>query len=429
MGMRRDQKIKRIILFLCGVAFVAWIVLIVSMFWNKPKQGDSSDIHPTAAQGAKQEITATPVPDMVQVWLLEKKYRTYSNDKKILVCQFGYDENGRCVTCGFDGQDNGYLFRYDEENHVVIEIRSDYEVYVGEVHKCETFYRSDGQKTKQTEYRKMSNGEYVPFQEIVWNEDGSFLQNLYYDEGGTVSSGSVFQYDVNGYVIKEEYMDPEQHTWAVKQYAELDSEGRVTRIYSSENAGESEAFGISMEIVYHSDGTRDETRYIEGREHFSKLDSKGRETYAKWYDSDSNVKKYQITEYYETEEGVTSEQKFYSLDTYVSTFIQKYNPEGELVLLKRIEADGIENVLLERIYDKDGRLVFEKQSSIEVEYIYDENGNLVKESINGPITSGSGISVVSREYEYTQITIPRSVAEENATYYNPASGAYDRKKY
>ena len=85
--------------------------------------------------------------------------------------------------------------------------------------------------------------------------------------------------------------------------------------------------------------------------------------------------------------------------------------------------------MLERIYDKDGKLVFEKQSSMEVEYIYDENGNLIKESINGPITSGSGISVVSCEYEYTQITIPRSVAEENAKYFNPASNTYIGKEY
>ena len=184
-----------------------------------------------------------------------------------------------------------------------------------------------------------------------------------------------------------------------------------------------------MEIVYHTDGTREETRYIEGSEHFRKLDSNDRETYAKWYDSDSNSEKYQVTEYYETEEGITSEQKLYSDDTYVSTFIQNYNPGGELVLQKRIEANGTEKVLLERVYDECGRIVFERQNAYKVEYIYDENGNLIKESINGPLSSGTGISVVSREYEYTQITIPRSVAEENATYYNPASGAYDRKKY
>ena len=118
-----------------------------------------------------------------------------------------------------------------------------------------------------------------------------------------------------------------------------------------------------------------------------------------------------------------------SYDTYVSTFIQNYNPGGELVLQKRIEANGTEKVLLERVYDECGRIVFERQNAYKVEYIYDENGNLIKESINGPLSSGTGISVVSREYEYTQITIPRSVAEENATYYNPASGAYDRKKY
>ena len=81
--------------------------------------------------------------------------------------------------------------------------------------------------------------------------------------------------------------------------------------------------------------------------------------------------------------------------------------------------------MLERIYDNAGRLVFEKQNSRTVEYIYDENGNLIKESINGPISSGSGISVISREYEYTQITIPRSVAEENDAYYNPALNAYN----
>ena len=108
--MKREQKIKRAILILCGVAFVAWIALIVSMFWNKPKQGDSSDIHPTATQ----EALATPVPDMVQVWLLEKQYQTYSNGEKELVCQYSYDENGRCVTCGYYGRDNGYLFRYGE---------------------------------------------------------------------------------------------------------------------------------------------------------------------------------------------------------------------------------------------------------------------------------------------------------------------------
>ncbi len=417
-----NQRIKRIILLMCGVALVAWIILAVMIFSGKSKQGKSSDLQPTET---RVETSATPAPDMVQVWLLEKQYQTYSNGKKKLVCQYGYDGNGRCVACGYDGQDKGYLFQYDEGNHIVIEIQSDYEVYAGEVRKGETFYQSNGRKTKQTEYRKTSAGEYVPFHETVWNEDGHVIQNLYYGEGGSVSSGSVFQYDLNGYVIKEEYMDPKQYTWVVIQYAELDSEGRVTRIYSAENAGEVGVFGISMEIVYHSDGTREETRYIEGEEHFRKLDLNGRETYAEWYDSDSNLKKYQITEYYETEKGITSEQKFYSGDTYVSTFIQIYNPEGELVLQKRIEADGIESVLLERIYDNAGRLVFEKQNSRTVEYIYDENGNLIKESINGPISSGSGISVISREYEYTQITIPRSVAEENDAYYNPALNAYN----
>lgn len=419
-------RVKRVVLILCFVALVAWAALIVTMFsgmWNKSAP---SGTHPTVTLEAKQETSLTPVPDTIQVWLLEKEYCTYSNDtEKKLVCQFRYDENGRCVSCSRDGQNAESLFRYDAENYLVTVIRPDYEVYTGEVRKGETLYRSDGQSLKQTEYRKTPSGEYVPCHEIVWNETGLILQNLYYDESGSVSSGSVFWYDVNSYVIKEEYMDPEQHTWAVLQYADLDSEGRVTRIYSHENAVESEAFGISMEIVYHADGTREETRYNENGEQFRKLDSDGRETYAKWYDSDSNVKKYQITEYYETEEGAVSEQKFYSLDTYVSTFIQKYNREGELVLQKRIEADGKETVLLERSYDKDGRLVYMRQNIVEIKYIYDEYGNLIKESIFGPISSGTGISVVSREYEYKQITIPRSVAEENASYFNPASTNYD----
>lgn len=415
-----NRRLKNGILIMCGVALAAWIALVVKLFWGKKDVSGPSDRHPKVTQEADPGIYVHGT-DEVQVWLLEKLYCTYTNGERRLIRQYNYDEDGLCAGRSDNGEIIEYRFRYDAETHFVTEIRSDYEVNDGEVHKKETLYRNDGQKMKQTEYRKMSNGEYIPFNEMIWDDDGNYLHNLYYDETGSVISGSMTQYDVNGYVIKEETMKPDQCIWKVTRYAECDSEGRATRIYSSENAKGSEEYGVSMEIVYNPDGTREETRYYEDSTYFRITDSKGRETYEKWYDSDFNVKKYQTTEYYETEEGVTSEQKFYSLDTYVSTYIQKYNPEGKLVLQKRIEADGKETIVLERTYDEDGKLVQAKHYTGKTEYTYDEHGNLIKESINGILSSGSGISLVSREYEYTRITIPRSVAEENARYYSPAS--------
>lgn len=417
-----NKRYKWMILGLCSVIFVAWIALLLGIFRDKPKktpeEGKKTTPVPSVSE-APASPTVTPTPDgMVEVFLLEREYRFVDGERK-LYRTYRYDENGRVIACVYEGQDGEYTYEYWDFSYLVKEIQPYREVYVGETHKTEIVYAPNGQMTIRAEYRlRESDGGLDTISVTEWNEAGLATRIYRRDNSGNFVSDEIIEYDGNGYIISDTKQTSEGGDYVTQNYGECDEEGRVTGVYSVDDRGTKK---LTMKISYHEDGSRDETRYIDSTVYTRRFDASGREIYTEWHEG-SEDKEYQIHTYYtDTSEETVRESKYYRADgTLVNTLITRYDNQGNIIFQKRTDADGTEQLFIDRTRDVDGNTI-EWNNGTGRKLEYDSHGNLIRETIK---SANADYDVIVHEFEYSSVLLEKEVVEENAKFYNPVSQAF-----
>ena len=415
--MKLNRKtMKRMLIGLCCVVFATWAALMWGIFRDKPEETPPKEKTPNENKPTvTKEPTVSPTPDdMTEVFLLECEYRTYNGNRRLLRT-YRYDEKGRAITCVYEGRE--YSYEYYDVSYLVKEIQPYWEVYVGETHKTEIVYAPNGQMTIRAEYRlRESDGGLDTISVTEWNEAGLATRIYRRDNSGNFVSDEIIEYDGNGYIISDTKQTSEGGDYVTQSYGECDEEGRVTGVYSVDDRGTKK---LTMEISYHEDGSRDETRYIDSTVYTRRFDASGREIYTEWHEG-SEDKEYQIHTYTDTPEETVRESKYYRADgTLVNTLITRYDNQGNIIFQKRTDADGTEQLFVDRTRDADGNTI-EWNNGTGRKLEYDSHGNLIRETIK---SANADYDDIVHEFEYSSVLLEKEVVEENANFYNPVTEA------
>ncbi len=417
--MKLNRKTMKWMLFgLCFVVFATWAALMWGIFRDKPEETPPKEKTPNENKPTvTKEPTVSPPPaGMTEIFLLERHYETIDGQRR-LVRTFRYDDDGRLLACAYEGEDGEFTYEYWEDFHLLKEQSPIREVYAGEKRKTETVYGANGIPTITATYRiRESDGSLETIAVTEWDEAGNMTRSYHRGADGDSYRDDMTEYDGNGYVIRTLRKTSDEEEWFPVQDSLLDEEGRVLHCYTIEGKGDDALATLTMEISYGEDGSREETRYIAGSVYTRRLDASGREVYVEWYDGSEENKDYQIINYTEENGEITRESKYYRNDgTLVNTLITRYDEQGHIIFQKRTEADGTEILFDDRTRDEEGNLIV-LRAGAKRKLEYDSHGNLIR------ITFFNDEKVYRiTEFEYTSVTVPVEVAEENAKYYNPAT--------
>ncbi len=207
--------------------------------------------------------------------------------------------------------------------------------------------------------------------------DWRLTHAVIYKADGSVGVHATYEYDQNGYKIKEEtYNDKNIHFWAEYQN---DTKGNPALITTYNSVGE-----VMSSNVYEYDANGNQTLAIH-------IEPNGR--FQSWTESkceyDAN--------------GNLILKTLYNEDSSISKKIRnEYDANGRQIRKTVCEADGSISSRYEYDYDADGNLLRETEFSADdsvmssKEYAYDANGNRIKETA----FNGDGSVSMWDEIEY-----------------------------
>ena len=416
--MRRNKKIKWIILGICAAALVAWGVLMVTIFGGDSEKPGKETPTPTAGASSKKGNT-------VVVWRLKEIYECDGEGGRSRQASYEYDEQGRCV------KEIRYQGNYDEPEVIRTERTYSYDeethfstwripkLYVNEKEEFyeevnETSYDSAGTRRAVTSYQQGTDGTLVKSKEEVFDEHGKDLAARYYELGtGKLTYANEFTRDALGNVITEKEYSVETGAWNTIFSSDCDEQGRVTSTYKIQN-GQSRLY---TEIIYHEDGSRrvqiysvDEEELYVGQIYV--YDSQGRQCEYCGLSLEGEEEKKETREYLESPEGTIEKRTLYYNGQLDATVEIRRDLNGRVMYLEMHEYSeyGDWDVLYQQFCDEEGRVMRSVYEDVyEIVYTYDEHGNRIT----------STMDQCSYEYEYIPIEISEEQAKENELFYQP----------
>ena len=413
--MRRNKKIKWIILGICAVAMVCWGVLMITIFGGGSDKTDEDDPTKKVPSG------------YVRVWSLSAQYTVYSDEGRSLDERYEFDKEGRCVRAvsGNDENPGVITLSYDEKKHWVT---MSYKMFTDQQEPGvrEITYDGDGVVRREVEYVTEDNGAMTKIYESTCDTATGISESFSYARDGSLEEHVYVLCDLNGYVISEEHTGADGVREPYRT-SESDDQGRVTEVYRME---EGEPI-LEREILYHEDGSHTETYHGPLVDYVFEYDSNGmrcgesegypshRMTYSKtatekgstesWNDNYTNEKSYRI---------VTCDRNSKGRITYIESVVFHMETPGQ-EKFETVSFDEEGRVLRGTIRNSmNGEVTMDYESV----YTYDEYGNCVRwECIdNLAKDANNGVSYgFVHEYEYKSFVITEEQARENALYYYP----------
>lgn len=404
IGSAKKKKILIAILGICALLLVVWGILVISIF-----------------QGGKGKKNTK---DGSGIWVLVSK------EDGARGMSYAYDSKGRLIHAepNNDGSAKGkyeYDLEYYYDGDVPVTKMTYKKTGYGREEREEYTYYPSGKIRTHADYWDADLGIYT-YRE-VYDEKQRVIHEYDYDEEGKLSSDTQTVYDGNGYVISCETHYADGQIVQSKR-GELDSEGRVTKVYKY-NQGEWIFF---EEIEYSEDGGRISKNYqthwveteTDGNEglwrtdlyYAFRLDAENRVVeywdYDYWTNTEPVLRIHYIYEYSETKDRRREVQTTGPEEKYQFTHIKEYDLNDRLVYEERIDQDG--STVQEYLYDEHGNLCMQRSF---------KNGVLSNEFVytNTYDSYGNLLSVVSKSdkntYKYEKIQISEEQIAENAKFY------------
>ncbi|MBO4398517.1 MAG: hypothetical protein J5795_00125 [Lachnospiraceae bacterium] len=252
----------------------------------------------------------------------------------------------------------------------------------------------------------------------VYDENQRVIEEYDYDEEGKLSSTTQTVRDEREYVISSETRKADGQIEQTIR-GELDSEGRVTKVYKY--VPQTKEWRILHEIEYSEDGSRIDKTYTKNRDETTVLcyafrwDAENRQTeswdYDYWTNTEPVLRTHYIYEYSETKDRRREVQTTGPEEKNQFSIIKEYDLNDRLVYEETIDKDG--SKVTDYIYDEYGNLW---------KIRYSENGAKSTETVieNTYDSYGNLLSVVKDHksvYKYEKIRISEKQMAENARFY------------
>ena len=419
--MRRNKKIKWIILGICAVALVGWGALMVAIFGGDPKKPAKPTGTPTPTEFIK-------TPGTVVVWCMTDEYERDADGVRYHLRSFEYDDRGRCVKeiiyQGTVAETEEELKKvktctYDEETHYA----TWREPYMGSAASgvSETSYDSAGTMRVSTDYSLEFDGTSIKRFENTYDECGRLQSGREFNrETGEPEYEYVIKRDINGEILSEKSRRAQSDKWEMTMSGQTDELGRAIEVYDVNEI----SHWLNTENQYLEDGSRTSVKYRDGSNEeryigeISVYDRLGRRTESLTLSENGQEEMRITSEYLETPEGTTELRSRYIEKDLNQTVEIRRNRDGKVTYLEECRFDETcdgRNCLLEVFYDENGRVTrVVNEGLYQLDYAYDEHGNCVM--ITETMTGGD---VYYLEYEYTPVEISEEQAEENKLFYQP----------